>query len=146
MVLYKIYHRKQVACMDKILQFLKENPVFYFATVDDGKPRVRPFGFFMGYKGRLYFGMGRHKASYRQLHDNPNVEVSATSEDNVWIRIRGKAVFDDDEEAIKQAFVTMPLLRNIYNEKTGFKLGLVYLTEGEAEFNDFAGNFERISF
>lgn len=46
--------------MDRIIEFLKNNKVFYFASVDEDKPRVRPFGFFMEYEGKLYFGMGKH--------------------------------------------------------------------------------------
>jgi uncharacterized pyridoxamine 5'-phosphate oxidase family protein len=40
--------------------FIKENPTFYFATVDGDKPKVRPFGFFIKFNGKLYFGMGKH--------------------------------------------------------------------------------------
>ena len=39
--------------MKKIMNFLKENSTFYFATVEDNKPRVRPFGFIMDYEGKL---------------------------------------------------------------------------------------------
>ncbi|MGO0985104.1 pyridoxamine 5'-phosphate oxidase family protein [Clostridioides difficile] len=80
--------------MEKIMNFLKENPTFYFATVEDNKPRVRPFGFVMNYEGRLYFGIGKHKASYKQLISNPNVEISTANKEGKWIRIKGKAVFD----------------------------------------------------
>lgn len=31
--------------------------VFYFATVEDGEPRVRPFGFTMVFENKLYFGL-----------------------------------------------------------------------------------------
>ncbi|WP_413840325.1 hypothetical protein [Clostridioides sp. ZZV14-6044] len=31
------------------MNFFKENPIFYFATVEDNKPRVRPFGFLYNY-------------------------------------------------------------------------------------------------
>ncbi|CCL83433.1 conserved hypothetical protein [Clostridioides difficile T19] len=31
------------------MNFFKENSTFYFATVEDNKPRVRPFGFIMDY-------------------------------------------------------------------------------------------------
>lgn len=131
--------------MDRIISFLKDNPTFYFATVDGDKPRVRPFGFCMLYRGRLYFGMGKHKASYQQLQQNPNVEITTASEDNRWIRIKGKAVFDESEDAQKNAFLDMPLLHSIYNEKTGFKLGLVYLEDIDAEIMDLNGNCEKLS-
>lgn len=132
--------------MEKILNFLKENPTFYFATVDGDKPKVRPFGFFMEHNGKLYFGMGNHKKSYKQLIENPNVEISTTNAKGEWIRISGVAVFDDSEETMTKAFETMPMLKNIYNEETGLTLANLYLKNGVAEFADMQGNFESVSF
>lgn len=67
------------------MSFLKENPTFYFATVEDNKSSVRPFGFVMDYEGKLYFGIGKHKTSYKQLLLNHNVEISTVSKDEKWI-------------------------------------------------------------
>ena len=132
--------------MEKIINFLKENPTFYFATVDGNKPKVRPFGFFMEYSGKLYFGMGSHKESYKQIVANPNVEICTASAKGQWIRISGLAVFDDSEETMAKVFETMPMLRNIYNEESGLTLGNFYLKDGIAEIADMKGNFEKISF
>lgn len=71
------------------MNFFKENSTFYFATVEDNKPRVRPFGFIMDYEGKLYFGIVKYKTSYKQLLVNPNVEISTTSKVGKWIRIKG---------------------------------------------------------
>lgn len=130
--------------MEKILAFLKENPTFYFATVEDDKPRVRPFGFFMEFGGKLYFGMGKHKASYRQLQKNPNVEVCTASPKGEFIRIKGTAVMDDSKEALAHAFETMPSLINIYNQETGRVMGLCYLKDIEAEICHADGSFEKL--
>lgn len=132
--------------MDKILQFLAENPVFYFATVDGDKPRVRPFGFFMQHQGRLYFGMGKHKACYNQVVANPNVEICTANAKGQWIRIKGVAVFDESEETMAKAFETMPMLKEIYNAESGLTIANFYLENGEAEFADIQGNFEKINF
>jgi len=132
--------------MDKIINFLKENRVFYFATVDGDKPKVRPFGFCMEYNKKLYFGMGKHKQSYKQLAKNPNVEVCTANAKGQWIRISGVAVFDDSEEVNTKAFETLPMLKDIYNEKSGFKMGIIYLKNGVAEIADMKGNFEKITF
>lgn len=132
--------------MEKILAFLKENPIFYYATVDGDKPRVRPFGFFMEYEGKLYFGMGKHKQSYAQTVANPNVEICTANDKGQWIRIRGTAVFDERREVMEKAFETMPALKEMYNEKTGKTLGIFYIKDGVAEIADEQGNFESISF
>ncbi len=130
--------------MEKILAFLKENPTFYFATVEGDKPRVRPFGFFMEREGKLYFGMGKHKASYKQLLANPNVEVCTASPKGEWIRIKGTVVMDDSEAALAQAFETMPSLTKIYNKETGLTMGLCYLENVDAEIADMDGHFEKV--
>lgn len=132
--------------MEKILNFLSENPTFYFATIEDNKPRVRPFGFFMEHEGKLYFGMGKHKASYKQVQANNNVEISTASAKGQWIRIRGTAVFDDRTETINKAFEVSPSLTRIYNEESGLQMAIFYIENGEAEIADFQGNFEKITF
>lgn len=135
---------KKETKMEKVIQFLKENPVFYFATVDEGRPKVRPFGFSMLYNGKLYFGIGTHKKTFQQILKVPNVEICTCSKDQEWIRIHGEACIDDSSEAQMKAFETMPLLKQIYNDTTGQKLGMVYLKNAVAEIADMKGNFEEI--
>lgn len=132
--------------MERIINFLKENPTFYFATVDGDKPKVRPFGFFMEHNGKLYFGMGKHKQSYQQIVANPNVEVCTADAKGQWIRISGVAVLNDSEEIMSKVFETMPDLKKIYNEETGKSLAPFYLKNGVAEIADLKGNFEKINF
>lgn len=130
--------------MDEVLKFLSENSPFYFATVDGDKPKVRPFGFFMHYENKLYFGAGKHKKSYQQILANPYVEISTTSVKGEWIRIYGKAVIDDRKDTLDKAFETLPRLKEIYNEKTGYKMGLFFLEEATAEIADPTGGFKQI--
>ena len=62
---------------EEIMEFLKENPTFYLATVEGYLPRVRPIGFAMWYNDHLCIGLGKHKAAYKQLLDNTNLEICA---------------------------------------------------------------------
>lgn len=130
--------------MEKVIQFLKENPVFYFATVEEGLPKVRPFGFFMVYEGKLYFAIGKHKKTFQQILKNPHVEICTSSKDNEWIRIRGEVIVDDNSEVLSAAFETMPMLKQIYNDTTGQKLGMIYMKDPVAEIADMKGKFEEI--
>ncbi|WP_434302816.1 pyridoxamine 5'-phosphate oxidase family protein [Clostridium botulinum] len=130
--------------MEKVMNFLKENPVFYFATVEGDKPKVRPFGFSMEFDGKLYFGIGKHKKSFQQILVNPNVEICTCSPKGEWMRISGKVVVDDRVEALDAAFTAMPKLKNMYNDKTGMVLGIVYIDDALAEIADMTGNFEEI--
>ena len=80
---------------EEIMQFLKDNPTFYLATVDGYLPRVRPLGFAMWYKDHLCLGIGKHKAAYKQLLDNTNLEICACNEKGEFLRVQGTANFDN---------------------------------------------------
>ena len=76
---------------EEIMNFLKENPAFYLATVDGYLPRVRPLGFAMWYKDHLCLAIGKHKAAYKQLLDNTNLEICAANDRGEWLRVQGTA-------------------------------------------------------
>ncbi|MDR1956825.1 MAG: pyridoxamine 5'-phosphate oxidase family protein [Treponema sp.] len=134
--------------MKQIIDFLTEAKVFYFATIDGNTPKIRPFGFFMEHKGRLYFGMGTHKEVWKQVIANPQVEVCAlkSAQDYEWIRIYGRAVPDQDPDTLTAAFEKAPFLKTIYNEQSGLTLGLIWIDQGKAEFMGKAGKTETLSF
>jgi uncharacterized pyridoxamine 5'-phosphate oxidase family protein len=132
--------------VEKVLKFLDNNPVFYFATTEGDQPRVRPLGFHMKYDNRLYFGIGTHKKSFQQILKNPKVEICTASAESEWIRISGKVVVDNRPEIVDDAFKIMPNLKKIYNEKSGLKIGTFYLENAEAEFFNMTGKYEKVSF
>ena len=100
--------------MDTALEYLKANPVFHIATVDGTKARVRPFGFSMKRNDKLYFCTNKTKDVYRQLSQNPEIEISDMGQDGTWLRIRGRIVFDDTRDAKAQAFEESANLLRIY--------------------------------
>ena len=102
--------------MNTAYEYLKANPVFHLATVEDGKGRVRPFGFVMKRNNLLYFGTSTTKDVYRQLVANPEVEISDMGSDGTWLRIRGKVAFDGSREAKAQVFDEAPNLLQIYTK------------------------------
>ncbi|CCX58361.1 pyridoxamine 5'-phosphate oxidase family protein [Blautia hydrogenotrophica CAG:147] len=86
--------------MNEIVKFLQENPVQYLATVGrDGKAKCRPFMFCFEKDNRLWFCTNNTKDVYKDLQENPYVEVSVSSAEYAWIRLNGKAVFVNDMEA-----------------------------------------------
>lgn len=132
--------------MEEVLSFLQENSPFYLASVDGTTPKVRPLGFCMNVDGKIYFGIGTFKPSFAQLTANPEVEISTTSKEMEWLRLRGTAVFDDSDAVTAQAFTAMPHLKSMYNEENGRKLGLFYLQDAVAEIADMKGGFREIKF
>lgn len=105
--------------------------VFYFATVENGEPRVRPFGFAMVFEDKLYLGCGTHKAAYQQLLKDPHLELCSFNK-GVFVRIRGKAVMDDRPEVQTAMYESAPFLRDTYNEQTGHYHICFYLEDMSA--------------
>ena len=60
--------------MNKVIEFLKENPVQYLATVGrDGKAKCRPFMFAGEMDGKLWFCTNNTKDVYLDMQSNPIV-------------------------------------------------------------------------
>jgi uncharacterized pyridoxamine 5'-phosphate oxidase family protein len=127
--------------MSEVFEYLN-GTTFYLATVDGNKPRVRPFGFVMELKGKLYFGTNDKKPSYRQLTENPHVEICACRDGKTWLRVSGKAVFDLSPETKEKAFEAAPFLKEMYGGHDAPVLELFYIEEGEAVFSSF-GSVDR---
>jgi len=122
--------------LQKTLKFLQDTKTFYLATTEGDQPRVRPFGLVIEYEGKLWFGTANTKAVYRQLQANPFVEVSATSPQMEWIRLSGKAVFENNAEVKRRAFEQLPALSNIYKGPDDPAFVVFYLTEAEVVFRN----------
>ena len=125
--------------MQEIVEFLTSNPVQYLATVGvDGKAKCRPFMFLMEVNGRLWFGTNNQKAVFAEMQNNPYVEVCTSTPDFRWIRIAGKAVFEDNK-AIKEACMNIPLLKQQYQTADNPIFEVFYLADGEAIIADMSG-------
>jgi uncharacterized pyridoxamine 5'-phosphate oxidase family protein len=120
--------------LQKTLKFLQECKTFYVATIDGGKPRVRPFGLVIEHGGKLWFGTANTKSVYRQLRENPFVEISATSPEMEWIRLSGKAVFEDNANVKRKAFELLPMLNSLYKGHDDPVFTVFYLTDAEVTF------------
>ena len=103
--------------MEKALEFLKTNKDVAFATVEDGKPKIRIFQIMKQDAHTLYFVTSPRKEVYRQLQKNPNIEILAMK-DNVSVRIAGQAVFDVDDKTAQEIFAATPVLPRLYNKYT----------------------------
>lgn len=95
--------------MSEILDFLK-NRTFYVATVEDGKPKVRPFGAIMEFEDKLYFVTTTTKEVYQQIIRNPSISICACDTNRKWIRIEGIAKKDDRIVAKQKMLDDNPVL------------------------------------
>ena len=130
--------------MNEILKFITDAKIFYIATVEGNKPRVRPFGFAIEYQGKIYFGTSNQKDVYKQLNSNSQFEVCTMSKDGQWMRLQGKAVFDSSADAKAKAFEVMPGLASIYKSPENPFFEVFYVEEAEATFYNMKGESKNI--
>jgi uncharacterized pyridoxamine 5'-phosphate oxidase family protein len=125
--------------MKEAIKLLKENQYGFLATVDNGKPRVRPFGFMFEEDGKIYFCTNSNKEVYRQLNDLPYVEYSATSKDMVTVRISGEVIFCDDIDKKEKALSASELVKRVYKSADNPIFKVFYIQHGTATIADFSG-------
>ena len=121
--------------MKEVQQFLKECGVYYLATIDGDKPRVRPFGTAEIFENHLYIQTGKSKKVAEQIEINPNVELCGFK-DGKWIRVSGRLIVDDRIEAKKDMLDKNPSLRNMYDENDE-NTEVLYFESGVATIYSF---------
>jgi uncharacterized pyridoxamine 5'-phosphate oxidase family protein len=126
--------------MNEVIQFLQENPVQYLATVGrDGKAKCRPFMFCLEQDGRLWFCTNHTKEVYKDMQDNPYIEISVSSPSFAWIRLSGKAVFENNM-AVKEGCMKNPIVKEQYQTADNPVFEVFYLKDAHAVIADFSGN------
>ena len=126
--------------MEKVVTFLRENPVQYLATVGrDGKAKVRPFMFVGELEGKLWFCTNNTKDVYKDMQANPYIEITVSSPTYAWIRLHGKAVFEDNMPA-KELAIANPIVKGQYGEATNPIFEVFYVEEPHGVIADFSGN------
>ena len=130
--------------MDKVLKFLKDAETYYLATVKGDQPRVRPFGTAHIFEGKLYIQTGKVKDVSKQLHQNPKAEICAFK-NGEWLRISGKLIEDDRNEARQSMLDAYPSLQKMYKADDG-NTEVFYFEEATAFFSSFTHEPEIIKF
>ena len=100
--------------MKEVYEFLKSSGVFYLATIDNDKPRVRPFGAINIYNDKIYLQTGKIKPVSKQIEKNNNVEICAFK-DGKWIRVEAKLIRDESKEAKVSMLEANPELKAMYS-------------------------------
>ena len=130
--------------MKEVQEFLKKCEVYYLATIDGDKPRVRPFGTAEIFEDKLYIQTGKKKDVFKQIEKNNNVEICGFTEGK-WIRIAGKLILDDRIEAKKYMLDQNPVLRNMYDENDD-NTAVLYFESAEAIISSFTEEPRKIIF
>ncbi|MBP2032820.1 putative pyridoxamine 5'-phosphate oxidase family protein [Clostridium algifaecis] len=126
--------------MNEVIKFLNNNPVQYLATVGrDGKAKCRPFMFCFEKDDKLWFCTNSTKDVYKDMKENPYIEVSVSSPKYAWIRLNGKAVFENNM-TIKEGCMKNPIVKGQYKTADNPIFEVFYLADAKAVIADFSGN------
>ena len=124
--------------MKEVVTFLQENPVQYLATIGrDGKAKCRPFMFAGELDGKLWFCTNSTKDVYKDMQEHPYVELSVSSPSYAWIRLSGKAVFENNMAA-KEMCMANPIVKGQYGDASNPIFEVFYLAEARAVIADFS--------
>ena len=126
--------------MSKVEEFLSENPVQYLATVGrDGRAKCRPFMFAGELDGKLWFCTNNTKDVYKDMQENPEIEISVSSPSYAWIRLHGTAVFEKNMAA-KEMCIQNPIVKGQYQTADNPIFEVFYLDNAHGVIADFSGN------
>ena len=96
----------------EIIEFITQNPYFYLATVEGGKPRVRVMMLYRADERGILFHTAKNKNVYHQLFDNPEIELCFfRTRNSMQVRISGVAEPIDDIDRKKEIVAECEFLR-----------------------------------
>lgn len=123
------------------IEFARENPVCYVATVDGDQPRVRAFLMWFADESGFYFHTGSPKKVYRQLSHNPKVEICFnTPKFDRMMRVTGEAEFLDNTNLRARLLEERPFLKAYMKSPEDPLLAIFRIPKGEAQFWTMADN------
>lgn len=130
--------------MQEVYDFLKKCNTYYLATVENDRPRVRPFGTIDIFEGKLYIQTGKVKEVSKQMGINPKVEICAFDGEK-WIRVQATVVEDDRLAARQHMLDAYPSLQAMYRADDG-NTQVLYLKDATATISSFTADPRVIRF
>ena len=100
--------------LQKALDFLRDHNEIAFATCEGNLPKLRIFQIMKQEGMVLYFATSTEKAIWKELMQNPNVEVLAYA-DNVSVRCSGMVNFDVEDDVKRWIYDHNPVLPRLYS-------------------------------
>ncbi|WP_304942301.1 pyridoxamine 5'-phosphate oxidase family protein [Vallitalea guaymasensis] len=120
--------------MSKELNFIKENPMGFLATVDEnGKPRVRGFGIMITEDNRILFGTSNKRRTIKQLKVNPYAEWITKSKNSSTLRISGDVVIEEDMQIKLNTIENNPVIKKLYAGRE-YEFEMFYLDNVEYDW------------
>ena len=108
-----------------------------FQPIYSGDSYARLYGHLSN--GKLWFCTNSTKEVYKDMQEHPFVEVSVSSPEYAWIRLHGKAVFENNM-AIKETCLNNPIVKIQYQTADNPIFEVFYLEDAHGVIADFSGN------
>lgn len=116
--------------------FLSKAEVFYLATTKGDQPKCRPFGFHYLEEGKIYFTAATFKEVFKQIQENPKVEIVAYDKENdTFLRYYGIAKIVKKDKVVEKAFEEVPEIKEFF-VKHNLELGVFYIDDATAEIRN----------
>lgn len=127
------------------LKFASDNPVSFIASMEGEQPRVRAFLMWFADESGFYYHTGTAKSVYRQLKNNPHVEicfyhVGGDMMARNMMRVAGEVEFLDDAGLRARLLGERPFLKALMKSPGDPVLAIFRVTKGEAWFWSMAEN------
>ena len=98
--------------MEQALSFLRNHREIALATSEGNLPKMRIFQMMKQEGHRLYFATSKEKSVWRELRQNPNVEVLAYA-DNISVRCSGMVNFNVENNVKRWIYDNNPVLSRL---------------------------------
>lgn len=89
--------------------------------------------------GKLWFCTNNTKDVYKDIQNNPYIEVCVSSPAYEWIRLNGKVVFENNM-VVKEGCMNNPIVKGQYQTADNPIFEVFYLKDAHAVIADFSGN------
>ncbi|MBQ8425262.1 MAG: pyridoxamine 5'-phosphate oxidase family protein [Clostridia bacterium] len=118
----------------RIVNLLKKSNNFFFATLNEDQPNVRPFNAAIEFEGKVYLYTNNRNSAYTQLKNNPKVGICAMISEDRWLKLKGEVVFDNRVSVKKAMLEENPSLKKFYSENDKI-FEVFYLTNVTAKIH-----------
>ena len=129
--------------IQKISEFIDKASIYFISTEDGDQPKCRPMRSHFVIGDRLCFGTGRFKDVFKQMQENPKVEIVAL-DGGKWLRYWGTAVFEETYDIANAVLEKMPQAKQIYTMEGDMILEIFHLENAHVEIRNMAGVIEEL--
>ena len=119
---------------EEALDIISDAGFGFFATVEDGKPHVRPMMPYLTEDGELLLALLGRSRTIPEIKANPSVEVCYVDRKMWYCRVSGVAAISEDISKKKIVFENVPMLRQYFAgpEDPNFHLAVIEIKSLEA--------------